>query len=58
MERVEKLVQPPPPFEWGNPSLSTTPTSVAVKELAARVQALENALREIAREAQKRSDQG
>ena len=59
MERVDKLVQPSkPPLEWGNPLLSTTPTSVAVRELAARTEALESALREIALELQKLSHQG
>jgi hypothetical protein len=38
--------------EWGSASLSTTPTSLAVQDLAARVEALENAVREIAREVQ------
>lgn len=40
---------------WGSPLLSTTPTSLAVQELAAQVEALENALREIALEVQKLS---
>jgi hypothetical protein len=50
LERVDKLVE-------GNkaPLLSTTPTSVAVWELAARIGALEEALREIALEVQKLS---
>jgi hypothetical protein len=34
----------------GNPLLSTTPTSIAVQELAARTEALEKAVREIALE--------
>jgi hypothetical protein len=38
--------------EWGSASLSTTPTSLAVQDLAARVEALETAVREIAREVQ------
>jgi len=38
--------------EWGSASLSTTPTPLAIQDLAARVEALENAVREIAREVQ------
>lgn len=54
MERVEKLVSPSkPPLEWGNPLLSTTPTPLAIRELALRTEALENALREIALEVRK-----
>ena len=58
MERVDKLVQPGKPPEWGHPLLSTTPTSLAIRELAVRVEALENAMREIAIEVQKLSKQG
>jgi hypothetical protein len=58
IERVDKLVHPSKPAEWGNPLLSTTPTSIAIQELAARTQALENAVREIALEVQKLSAQG
>ena len=37
MERVNNLVQArDAPPEWGNPLLSTTPTSRAVRELAVR----------------------
>ena len=50
LERVDKLVE-----TSKAPLLSTTPTSVAVWELAARVAALEEALREIALEVQKLS---
>jgi hypothetical protein len=58
VERVDKLVQTgKAPLEWGSPLLSTTPTSVAVRELAAQVEALENAVREIALEVQKLSAQ-
>jgi hypothetical protein len=39
------------------PLLSTTPDSVAVRELAAQVNALENAVRQIALEVQKLSAQ-
>lgn len=57
MERVEKLVSPSAPSpEWGNPLLSTTPTTLAIRELALRTQALENAIREIALELGKLSD--
>jgi len=56
MERVAKLVaaEPVPP-EWGNPVLSTTPTPIAIRELALRTEALENAVREIALEVQRLS---
>jgi hypothetical protein len=50
IERVDKLVQ-----MRKAPLLSTTSTSVAIRELAARTEALENALREIALEVQKLS---
>lgn len=54
VERVDELVQQPGkrPLVWGNPLLSVTPTSMAVRELAVRVEALENAVREIALEVQ------
>jgi len=59
MERVDKLVQASKATpEWGSPLLSTTPTSVAVQELAAQVEALGSALREIALEVQKLSAEG
>ena len=53
MNRVSRLLpakdaQP----EWGSASLSTTPTPLAIQDLAARVEALENALREVARDVQ------
>lgn len=56
MNRVSRLLpatdaQP----QWGNASLSTTPTPLAVQELCARVEALEKALREIAKEVQQLS---
>jgi len=58
IERVDKLVpaRNAPP-EWGNPLLSTTPTSRAVRALAVRTEALEKAVREIALEVQKLSAQ-
>ena len=58
MERVDKLVRPTKPaLEWGSPRLSTTPTSLAIQELAERTEALENAMREIALEVQRLSAQ-
>jgi len=55
-ERVENLVHARnAPPEWGNPLLSTTPTSLAVRDLAVRTEALEKAVREIALEVQKLS---
>jgi uncharacterized protein YaiL (DUF2058 family) len=50
LERVDKLVQ-----AGRQPILSTTPLSTAVGELAARTEALEKAMREIALEVQKLS---
>jgi hypothetical protein len=47
-ERVDKLVH-----AGRQPLLSTTSTTVAMGELAARLEALENAVQEIAREVQK-----
>lgn len=55
-ERVDKLLQPSSrPLEWGHPGMDATPTSLAVRELAAQTRALEKAVREIAREVQKLS---
>jgi hypothetical protein len=48
IERVDKLVQ-----AGKGPLLSTTSTSVAIRELVARSEALENAVRDIALEVQK-----
>jgi hypothetical protein len=53
LERVDKLVQ-----ASKQPLLSTTPTTDAIGELAARTEALEKALREIALEVQKLSANG
>ena len=59
IERVDKLVDASKsPPEWGSPHLSVTPTSVAIGELAAKIEALGNALREIALEVQTLSAQG
>jgi hypothetical protein len=56
MERVAKLVPTEDAGpEWGNPLLSTTPTPIAIRELAARTEALENAVRELAIEVQRLS---
>jgi hypothetical protein len=57
MKRVNKLIRPSRPSrKWGNPLLSTTPSSIAIQELALRTEALENAVREIALEVQELSD--
>ena len=58
MERVAQLVpaQNSSP-EWGSPLLSTTPTPIAIRELAVRTEALENVVREIALEVQRLSAQ-
>ena len=48
VERVDKLVR-----AGKEPLLSTTPVSVAVRELLVRTEALEKAVREIAVEVQK-----
>ena len=53
IERVDKLVK-----ASKRPLLSTTPDSVAVRELAAQVNALENAVREIAKEVQQARNPG
>jgi hypothetical protein len=53
LERVDNLVQ-----ASKQPIHSTTPTSDAVRQLAAQVDALENVVREIALEVQKLSAQG
>ena len=56
LERVHELLEAgKPPLEWGSPHLWSTPISVAVRELAARTEALENAVREIALEVQELS---
>jgi hypothetical protein len=56
MKRVNKLIRPSRSARtWGNPLLSTTPSAIAIHELALRTEALESAVREIAREVQKLS---
>ncbi len=49
-ERVTRLVA-----EDKQPLLSTTPTSLAIKELAARIEAVERAVQEIAAELSERT---
>lgn len=59
VERVDTLIEAAKaPLEWGSPRLSTTPTSLALRELVAQVEALESAVREIAFEVQKLSAEG
>jgi hypothetical protein len=56
-DRIERLLHySKSPIEWGHPRVSMTPTSVAIQELVLRTEAIENALREIAREVQKLTD--
>ena len=52
LERVDELIQPPSerPLIWGNPLLSVTPVSMAIRDLAVRIIALETVVREIAGE--------
>ncbi|MFZ1880012.1 MAG: hypothetical protein WAU41_07595 [Gaiellaceae bacterium] len=59
LERVDELIQPPSerPLVWGNPLLSVTPTSMALRDLALRTVALETAVREIAGEVQRLLDE-
>jgi len=54
VDEVDRLVQScERPLVWGNPPVSTTPTSMAIRDLAARTEALENAVRQIALDVQK-----
>ena len=54
IERVGKLVEARnAPREWGSPHLSVTPTALAVRELAQQVEALQQAVWEIALEVQR-----
>ena len=58
IERMDKLAQADnAPREWGSPHLSTTPTSIAIQELAKEIEALQSAVGEIALEVQKLSAQ-
>jgi hypothetical protein len=43
--------------EWGSPRVSTTPVSLAVHQLTEELSALEDAVREIALEVQKLSNE-
>jgi hypothetical protein len=53
-ERVNELVQAVDrPLEWGNARSSVTPQALAIQDLASRTEALEHAVREIAREVQR-----
>jgi hypothetical protein len=56
VERVEELI-PTADAEvvWGNPLQWTTPLHMAIHELAVRTEALEKAVKEIAREVQRLS---
>ena len=57
VERVDKLIDARnAPVEWGHPRLSVTPRALAIEQLTQRMEALENALREIALEVQKLAD--
>lgn len=56
VDRVDELVQQPGQRPWGNALLSTTPTSVAIRALIDRTEAVEHAVREIALEVQKLVD--
>ena len=54
IDRVTKLVQPVDrPLQWGHPLSSVTPKTLAIQNLALRVQGLEDAVRDIAFEVQK-----
>ena len=41
---------------WGNPLLSTTPTSMAIRDLAERMEVLEEAVQQIALQVQRLAD--
>lgn len=59
IERVEELIQAGKvPLVWGSPLVLATPTSLAIQQLAVQAEALEKAVREIARVVQKLSDEG
>ena len=57
-ERVDRLIHRTGECRvvWGNPLLSTTPTSMAIRDLAERVEVLEEAVREIALQVQRLAD--
>lgn len=49
VDRVEELdKRGGRPLVWGNPLLTVTPRSLAIRDLAVRVVALEDALRDLA----------
>ena len=58
VERVDELLHRhgEQPLVWGNPLVSTTPTSMAIHDLCLRVESLEEAVREIALAVQRLSD--
>jgi hypothetical protein len=59
IERVDQLVEAGQvAAEWGSPHLSVTPVSLAIETLAAQVEALQHAVREIALEVEKLSVEG
>ena len=59
IERIDQLVEAGQvAAEWGSPHLSVTPIPLAIETLAAEVEALQQAVREIALEVQKLSAQG
>ena len=53
IERVDQLARAREAPEWGSPHLSVTPTTVAVRRLAAEVAALEDVVRDLALELQR-----
>lgn len=56
IDRVTKLVEASTaPPEWGDPHLASTPKSLAIGELARELDALRDAIKEIAVELQKLS---
>ena len=58
LQRVKRLLPPEDAQRrWGHPALSTTPTPLAIEQLARRVEALEEAVRQIAAEVQELSPQ-
>jgi hypothetical protein len=53
VERVQASIQASEaPVEWGSPLLSTTPTPIAMQELALQLASVEKALGEVALEVQ------
>ncbi len=58
VERVHELIHQPSerPLVWGNPRLGATPNSIAMHDLVVRIEALEEAVLEIAFDVQRLSD--